>query len=158
MSSLRIRAKFLVCPVLFLVALVPVPAAANPVVSPLGSVGDLIIFSLLSFYIVLIEGTAIKLLLFDPDEISWPGAILIAVVINLISAVAGYLVGVYYDLNVFEFEPTLPAVFGLSLVVEGLFLYLIYSRRRPRRSVLTVAAMNMASYLVLILAPLPGGI
>jgi hypothetical protein len=141
-----------------LMLLRPVNATANPVISPLGTIGDLIIFSLLSFYIVLIEGTAIKLLLFAPDEISWPGAVAVAVVVNLISAAAGYLVGVYYDLNLFEFEPNLPMVFGLSLLAEGVFLYFVHSRRRLVRSAITVAAMNVASYLVLLLAQFPDSI
>ena len=158
MSSLRTRVKFLVCPVLCLAALAPRIAAANPVVSPLGSVGDLIIFGLLSSYIVLIEGTVIKLSVFDRNGLSWPGAILIAVVLNLISAITGYLIGVYYDLNLFEFEPHLLAVFGLSFLVEGVFLYLIHSPRRLRRSFITVAAMNIASYVVLVMAQFPGGI
>ena len=158
MDSFRIRAKSLVCLVLFLAVLTPLSASANPVVSPLGRIGDLIIFGLVISYIILIEGTVIKIVLFGHDEISWPGALLIAAVLNVLSAITGYLAGVYYDLGIFQFEPNLIAVLGLSLAVEGIFLYMIYSRRRPRKAIITVAAMNAASYVVLVMARFPGDI
>ncbi len=162
MSRFDRRARFLVCLGIFFAALVPLPVSSNPVSPPLGigleNVRQIIVFGLICVYIVLIEGTFIKLMLFRLDGITWPKAMLVALVLNVLSAIVGLKRGMYFDTYRFEFNPGPMSVFGVSLLVEGIFLVLIFARRKPLRALLTVGAMNLATYTIMLMSRFPEGI
>jgi hypothetical protein len=115
-----------------------------------------VVFGLLWLLVLVVEGAVLKLVLFGLDGASWPLAFLVAFGVNLASSLAGGLAGVHFDFWAFEFTPGPLAVLGISLGVEGGILLAAFGRWRLRRALVTAVAMNAASYLLLVLARLPG--
>lgn len=139
-------------------ALVSTSAEANPVRIPFtGALSAAIVFGVICLFIVLVEGAAIKLVLFGLDGPSWLRAFLLALLLNVGSAIVGNLAGVHFDYWAFEFEPSLFAVLGISLGVEGVILAVLFVGRRLPRASLTCGLMNLASYAVLALSRFPEG-
>jgi len=137
------------------VALVPRSALANPVFSPFYTARQIVIIAYIYLLIILLEGAVIKLALFGIDGPSWPRAFLLAVVLNVASAIVGLAAGFYFDYGGFKFRPNLFAVFGLSLGVEGVPLVLLFARWQLKRAAVTAFAMNFSSYVVMILLRVP---
>ncbi len=134
------------------------PAEANPVIIPFdGAFREAIVFGLICLFIVLVEGAVIKFVLFGLDGPSWPNAFLLAILLNVGSAVVGNLAGVYFDWWAFQFQPSLFAVLGISLGVEGVILAVLFFGRRLPRALLACCLMNLASYVVLALSRFPEG-
>ena len=106
-------------------------SCANPTITPFDRVMDWVLLSLIYAYIFLIETTAIKLNLYGRDGPSWLRAFMVAVLVNVLSAVVGILSHVYYDISSFDFYPNFIAVFGISFGVESLVLVLLHLRSYP---------------------------
>ncbi|MBN1916451.1 MAG: hypothetical protein JW889_00965 [Verrucomicrobia bacterium] len=107
-------------------------------------------------FIVLIEGTAIKLVLFGLDGPSWPKAFLLALVLNSVSGYVGIRAGISFDWWEFRFEPGVLSVFLVSLGIEGGALAVLSFRRIPR-AVAAASVMNLASYAFLVMSQFPRG-
>ena len=128
---------------------------ANPVISPFDKVMDWLLLSLIYAYIFLIETCSIKFILFGRDGPSWLSAFIIAVFVNVASAIVGILSHVYYDVGSYDFYPNFFAAFGISLGVESLVLVLLHLRSYPKRALMTGGVMNLISYMFLLLIRFP---
>jgi len=150
------RTWCLALPAASLVLLMPLQAAANPILPPEAISRQVVVFALICLLIVLVEGATIKLVVFGLDGPSWPRAFLLALVLNVVSGYVGVRAGVYFDWWRFRFEPSVLLVLAVSLGIEGAALTILYVRR-PLRAIAAAFLMNLASYLILVMSQFPVG-